>query len=218
MALPSILSLPFWDFHYACVECLSVVPQPTPALPVYFRSFSCSGHFFTCLHVGGLSSTVQLLLIPLTRPRKAFFLPVYAFSCLSSFGLFLRVSILVAKMTIWSRTLFPSHRSWLFHFIIIFYHLGVLLGILSPNQGPKLHPCSGSTRFLTGLQESPSYFRFLVRQSLPGPCQSLVLRLALSSFECLFLWSFHKPQIFSVRSHTSLFLLDLWRGAFCCSG
>ena len=141
--------LPFQDFSYARVRAWCC--PTTPACSISFTSalFSCSGNFLTCLHVWWLfpqlCSSYWSYWISHERPSSSLFMHFHLYCFLwalsQSFHLF-------AKMTIWSRTLFPSHRSWLFHFIIFFYHtLGHVGESLFPNQGSKLHPCSGGTRF-----------------------------------------------------------------------
>ena len=91
---------------------------------------------------------MQLLLILLNLPQKAFFLPVYTFSSLlfplgsfSEFPSLCQNDHLITDVV----PITPIMVISLYYF---FYHtLGHVGESLFPNQGSKLHPCSGGTRF-----------------------------------------------------------------------
>lgn len=205
----SILSSPSGISITRVLECyLTLSPAHACSTGFIFALFLAQVTFLLAFMFGGpLSSTVQLLLIPLTRPWKAFFLLFMHFRVCYFLWALSPSFHLVAKMTIWSRTLFPSHRSWLFHFIIIFYHtLGHVGNLCPPTRGQSCTLSGEHTVLNAGLQESPSYFRFLV-QTVPAWAQhqGLVLRLALSLWNVCFSGLFTSPRFFSEKSYIPLF-------------
>lgn len=187
---------------------LDVVPQPTPALPVLFLLFFLLRSLFylpSCLVA--LSSTVQLLLIPLTRPRKAFFLPVYAFSCLlfplgsfSEFPSRCQNDHLVTHVV-------PITLIMVISFYYYFLpHLGTCWGISVPQPGAKAAPLLWKHTVLNAGLPGKSQLLQIPGQTVPAwaPYQSLVLRLALSLWNVCFSGLFTSPRFFSEKSYIPL--------------
>ena len=164
---------------------------------------------------------MQLLLILLNFPRKGFFLPVYAFSSLlfplGSFSAFPSVCQNDHLIT----HVVPITPIMVISFYYFFLpHLGTCWGISVPQPGIKAAPPHWKHTVLSVGLPGKSQWLQIPGQTIPAwaPHGSLVLRLAL------YLWNKSVSPIFSqapdflVRSHTSFFLLDLYRGAFRHSG
>lgn len=192
---PPLLGFPL---RVCVLECLTLSHSPRLLYRFYFRSFSCSGHFFTCLHVWWPSPQLRCPTDPTDSARGR-----------PSFSLFMHFRVCYF---LWALSLsFPSRcqNDHLVTYVvpitlimaISFYyylpHLGTCWGISVPQPGPKLHPCSEAHGF---KRWTPGKSQLL---QIPGqtvlawaPYQSLVLRLALSLWNVCFSGLFHKPQIF----------------------